>query len=117
MDRVNLAQGGHPLAQIMLEHYHAADSSSRPRVLGLMDISVAQEVDLLSIESTVDASVSGLSPEIRNTLMSNASKPVEIVTFYESSGLKRETTLCGQLHGADPDGKVIKKQFAGAAAT
>lgn len=117
LDGVNEAHHGNPYSHLMLDYYHACPESERPQFVGMMDSRVAVTPDLLFVESTCNATIFGLSAENRAVLRSRIFQPDEIVTFYEPATVKRDTTLFTQLKAIDPDGKVLKHQFAGASAT
>lgn len=101
----------------MLDFYHTTPPSDRPRVTGLMSHSSSITSNILFVESTCDASVYGLSDDARASLKGQIKQPEEIVTFYDPSAVRRDTTLCTQLRSLDPDSKVMKQQFAAASAT
>lgn len=117
IDEADLAHHGHPYAHLMLDFFHAISPSDRPRVTGIMRNSASITPDMLFVESTCDASIYGLSADTRASLRSQITQPEEIVTFYEPSAVRRDTTLCSQLKSLDPDSKVMKQQFAAATAT
>lgn len=117
LDGAHEAHHGNPYSHLMLDYYHASPESERPRFIGMMDAAVPVTPDLLFVESTCNATIFGLSAENRAILRSRILQPDEIVTFYEPATVKRDTTLYTQLKTIDPDGKVLKHQFAGASAT
>ncbi len=102
------------MGQIFLEHYHQS-SGKRPRVLGFLKRADIDNLNLLDIESTTNSLILGLSGATRFHLQSLVIKPEEIVTFYEPSAYKRETSLCSVLRGIDSNVKVLKKLFASSA--
>src|ERR1700733_3827721 len=117
LDGADNAHHGHSYAHLMLDYYHPCPSTERPRFTGLMRESVSVTPDILFAESACDASIYGLSAETRSILKAQIAQPEEVVTFYEPSIVKRDTTLCTQLKAIDPDNKVLKQQFAAATAT
>ncbi|KAF8332689.1 uncharacterized protein EI90DRAFT_3145368 [Cantharellus anzutake] len=113
LEDVRHAQGNHPLSQIFLEYYHQL-SGKRPRVLGFLVKADMDGLKLLDVESATNSLILGLSDGARSHLQSHVVKPEEIVTFYEPSTYKRETSLCSILRGIDTNRKLLKKLFAGA---
>ncbi|KAF8322084.1 hypothetical protein DL93DRAFT_2051002 [Clavulina sp. PMI_390] len=116
LDDAHQAHDGHPYVQLMLDHYHAGAEGDRPRVVGLMP-NQSPEPPIILVESICDATLFGLANDQRAILRAQIIQPQEIITFYEPSAVKRDTTLCTQLKNMDPDGRVMKQQFAAAAAT
>lgn len=110
---VRHADRHHPMGRIFLEHYHQS-SGKRPRVLGFLKRTDTDNLSLLDIETTTNSLILGLPDAARFHLQSLVVKPEEIVTFYEPSAYKRETSLCNVLRGIDSNGKVLKRLFAGA---
>jgi endoribonuclease Dicer len=117
LDGAHNAHHGHPYAHLMLDYYHSCPPTERPRFTGLMAASASITPDILFAENACDASIYGLSAETRSILKAQIAQPEEVVTFYEPSIVKRDTTLCAQLKAIDPDSKVLKQQFAAATAT
>lgn len=116
LDGADKAHHNHRYAHLMLDYYHTCPSGDRPRFVGLMDPATPITSDILFVESTCDATLVDLSSEKRAVLRSQIAQPEEIVTFYEPSIVKRDTTLCTQLKAIDPDSKVLKAQFAATSA-
>lgn len=100
----------------MLDFYKPALHGTRPRILGFLDSNNVDPADFLSIESTLDSKIFGLSEEERGRHLANVVKPKEIVAFYVRSMLKRDTALSIKLRLVDQPG-LLKKQFEDVATT
>ena len=108
------------MARIMMEFYRSALRDERPRILGMItphrDAEPYYDIGVLKLERLLDATMSGVSSDIRDQVMAIPDKPHELVVFYDPH-LKlgrMETPLLRQLRQIDTNMQCFRKQFKGA---
>ena len=110
----------HPMARIMLEFYRSALRDERPRILGMItpevDSKLHYNFGILKLEKLLDATMVGVSSEMRDQVMALPDKPNELAIFYDPHlKLGRiDTPLLRQLRQIDPKMQCFRKQFKGA---
>ena len=66
LDGAHNAHHSHPYAHLMLDYYHPCPPTKRPRFTGLMAASASITPDILFAENACNASIYGLSAEMRS---------------------------------------------------
>lgn len=108
------------MARIMLEFYRSALRDERPRILGMItpevDSKLHYNFGILKLEKLLDATMVGVSSEMRDQVMALPDKPNELAIFYDPHlKLGRiDTPLLRQLRQIDPKMQCFRKQFKGA---
>lgn len=117
---VDMIGDAHPMARVMKEFYNSSPPEERPRILGLISLGVNStipyDIGMLKLEKLLNATVLGVSSELRDAIMALPDKPTEMILFYypHFSIGKVDTPLLQQLRRVGPTMEAFKKQFKSA---